>query len=58
MPDVRLKSAEVEQQRRSGLVYEPEGVANGSEYELEITESGEGIEVKNESDDDDGDDED
>ena len=55
LPYVRLKSAEVEQQHRSGLVYELEGDANGSEYELEITESGKVIEVGNESDDDDED---
>jgi uncharacterized membrane protein YkoI len=48
LPDIELKSAEVEE-HRSGRVYELEGVVNGLVYELEITDSGDVIEVESES---------
>jgi len=54
LPGIELTSAELEN-HRSRKVYDLEGVLNGSRYELEITESGEVIEVENESDDDEDD---
>jgi uncharacterized membrane protein YkoI len=55
VPGIRLTEAEVEEEG-GRLVYELEGVADGKEYEIEVTAEGEVLEVEEAGDDDDEDD--
>jgi uncharacterized membrane protein YkoI len=58
VPGLVLQEAEVETEN-GATVYCLEGTANGTEYEVEVTSSGQVLEVEEEDDDDDdGDDDD
>ncbi len=53
VPGFIVESAELEKEDGK-MVYELEGTANGKEYEIEISETGEVLEVESDDDEDDG----
>lgn len=57
VPGITLTEAEVESTDK-GVVYELEGVLAGSEYEIKVSADGKVLRIKQEVDDDDGENED